>query len=417
MSQSQANKSYVLREEPFGYTFYAKGKLCHQFLLKNELTEYLKNRKLNNVDCEYLPAKRKDFRNDIIYSPVRIYYELTLACNLRCRSCFNNSGTPRHYELSTQEVMDSLSHFRENNVLDIRFTGGELTLRPDWYDVLKTAKELGFSVSCNTNAVYIDDDINLKFADLNIEQVTISIDGNKENHENNRGKDTFDRTIKNLKRLHELGVKLRINTLINKGSLKDLAFMVELASQYTTEINFFITRFIGRGSEFKQKGNLVTFEEFYQMSKEAEKLRPKYPNLHIMHFEEATIKNSSRIGDFDKYGLRVGSPDATTRFNIMSDGSLWTGGYIPYVDTSYCLGNITHDNIFEIWQKSDKLEQFREQSRNLENYCSKCDKYSKTCPGPNFELELLRKYHPEIDNPYCFYGKGPSLLKITENGK
>lgn len=412
---SKLSKRYLLRDEPFGYTFYDKDKLSHQFILKNELNSFLNKTNISINDYEYLKAERKDYRKDIVYSPIRIYYELTLACNLKCKSCFNCSGEPRHYELSTKEVVDSLKHLKKYNILDLRFTGGELILRPDWYEILKTAKELGFAVSCNTNATHLDDKINKQFADLKLEQVTISIDGNKKHHEINRGKNTFDRTIKSLKRLHELGVKLRINTLINKSSLYDLEFMVDLASKYTTEINFFITRFIGRGSEFKKNGNLVTFEEFYQMSKKAEKLRPKYPNLHIMHFEEATLKNSSRKGNFDKYGLRIGPPDATTRFNIMSDGSMWAGGYIPYVDKSYFLGNITKDSIFNVWQNSSKIEEFRRQSRKLENYCSKCDKYSKTCPGPNFELELLRKIDPEISNPYCFYGTGPSLLSIIEN--
>lgn len=411
---SKLSKRYLLRDEPFGYTFYDKDKLSHQFILKKELNSFLNKTNISINDYEYLKAEHKGYRKDIVYSPIRIYYELTLACNLQCKSCFNSSGKPRHYELSTKEVIDSLYHLRANNILDLRFTGGELILRPDWYKILRTAKELGFAVSCNTNATHLDDKINKLFAELKLEQVTISIDGNKIHHEMNRGKNTFDRTIKNLKRLHELGVKLRINTLINKSSLYDLEFMVDLASKYTTEINFFITRFIGRGSEFKKNGNLVTFEEFYQMSKKAEKLRLKYPNLHIMHFEEATLKNSSRKGNFDKYGLRIGPPDATTRFNIMSDGSMWAGGYIPYVDKSYFLGNIVKNSIFDVWQNSSKIEEFRRQSRKLENYCSKCDKYSKTCPGPNFELELLRKIDPEISNPYCFYGTGPSLLSIIK---
>jgi len=366
-------------------------------------------------DCEYLKAEREDFRADIIYSPTRIYYELTLACNLQCKSCFNRSGKPRPNELSTDEIKKSLVDLRKANVLDLRFTGGELTRRSDWFEILKSAKELGFAVSCNTNAAYFNDEINKKLAELDIEQVTVSIDGRKEHHEANRGCNTFDRTLSNLKRMHELGVKMRINTLINKYSLNDLEYMLDLASKYVTEINFFITRFIGRGSEFKKEDGLVTFDEFYEMSKQADKLRPKYPNLNILHFEQSTIDNSSRCGIYDEFGLKVGPPDGYTRFNIMSDGSLWAGGYIPYVDSSYELGNIKTDNIYDIWQKSKKLESFREESRKLELFCRRCDKYSKTCPGPNFELELLRKKDSSITNPYCYYGSGPSLLQIIED--
>lgn len=417
MSSAEPGKKYVIREEPFGYTFFDKPKLRHKFVLRENLNDFLKSRGLPLDECKYLRTKRKGFRKDIIYSPIRIYYELTLACNLQCKSCFNRSGKPRPYELSTEEVLKSLKDLREANVLDLRFTGGELTRRHDWFEILRAAKELGFAVSCNTNAVYVDDEINKKFAKLDIEQVTVSIDGRKEHHEMNRGLQTFDRTVANLKRMYELGVRLRINTLISKYSVNDLEYMLELASRYVTEINFFITRFIGRGSEFKNEGNLVTFEEYYEMSKQANKLRPKYPNLNILHFEQATIDNSSRCGIYDEFGLRVGPPDGLTRFNIMSDGSLWAGGYIPYVDSSYELGNIKIDDIYEIWQKSEKLKLFREEAGDLELFCQACDKYGKTCPGPNFELELLRKKDPSVSNPYCFYGSGPSLLQKIEDEK
>lgn len=107
------SKRYLLRDEPFGYTFYDKDKLNHQFILKKELNSFLNKTNININDCEYLKAKRKDYRKDIVYSPIRIYYELTLACNLNCKSCFNCSGEPRRYELSTKEVIDSLKHLKK----------------------------------------------------------------------------------------------------------------------------------------------------------------------------------------------------------------------------------------------------------------------------------------------------------------
>jgi len=414
MRIKKTSPRFSLRDEPFGFTLYDKNRLRHEFILKDEWEVIKKERAIAEPDVHYLPAKRTDFRDDIIYSPIRVYWELTLGCNLHCRHCFNDSGKRRPYELSTEETIQGLHKLKEANVLDIRFTGGELTRRPDWYEILKEAKNLGFSVSCNTNGVYADPSVFEKFARLDLEQVTLSIDGNKEAHERNRGVGTFHRTIDSLRRMHEQGVKLRINTLITKSSLGDLEFMIELASQYATEINFFITRFVGRGIHLTTEA--VSFEEFFEMSQKAQEVRSRYPNVSILHFEQATIQNSSRSGLYDKFGLRFGPPDGTTRFNITSDGGLWAGGYIPYVDPDYRIGNIKHDDLFEIWQRSPKLEKFRDSSRRLELYCSHCPEYAKRCPGPNFELELLRQRKPEIQNPYCFFGNEPSLLtKIEEN--
>lgn len=406
-------KRYLLRDEPFGYTLYDRTTLRHEFVLRDELEGMLITKGLDKENYDYLPAKRSDYRNDIIYSPIRVYYETTLACNLRCKYCFNDSGRPRPDELTKEEIINSLHALKQANVIDIRFSGGELTRMPDWFEILKTAKDLNFAVSCNTNGVYIESEVPEKFAELNLEQVTVSIDGRREHHEMHRGKRTFVKTINSLRRMHDLGVKLRLNTLITKASLNDIDYMVELASQYTTEINFFITRFVGRGVNLRIE-DAVTFEEFYEMSQRAAKVRDKYSNLSILHFEEATIYNSSRSGIYDRFGLKVGPPDGSTRFNITSDGGLWAGGYIPYVDSSYCMGNIRTDDIYEVWQRSNKLESFREESKRLEEYCSQCNEIGKRCPGPNFELELYRKRNPKAQNPYCFYGNGPSLLTIIE---
>lgn len=408
-----ARKPFSLRGEPFGFTLYDKARLRHKFVKRDELESTLSDAGVDIQDCDVLTAKRQDTRTDILYSPVRIYYETTLACNLHCKACFNDSGRPRPGELTTDQLIKSLHDLRAANVMDIRFTGGELTRRADWFLMLKTAKELGFGVSCNTDGIYNEPNVPEKFAQLDIDQVTISIDGNKEHHERNRGKGTFDKTLASIKRMSELGVKLRINTLISRASLGDARYMVDLASQYTSEINFFITRFVGRGRNFGLE-ELVIFDEFYQMSQEAEALRADYPNLNIIHFEGATIQNSSRGGEFERFGLKNGPPDGTTRFNVLSNGDLYAGGYIPYVDSSFRLGNIKTDDVVELWQHSPRLEEFRDSSRKLEAHCASCKEFGKRCPGPNYELELLRKQNPEINNPYCFYGDGPSLLTLID---
>jgi len=408
-------KKYFVREEHFGYTFFDKRKLRHQFLAKDELETFLKERDIKTEDIDWLKMKRSDYRNDIIYSPIRIYYELTLACTLRCRYCFNSSGSPRKVELTTDEVLASLDHLKENNVMDLRFTGGEMTCRKDWFEIMKYAKKLGFAISCNTNAAYFDPSICEKFAELDLDQITTSIDGNKEHHELNRGKGTFDRTIKNLKMMHDLGVRLRINTLVNKYSMNDVEFMLDLASKYTDEINFFTIVFIGRGAHLEST-DAVTVADHLLMSKQIEKLKPKYPNLNILHFAEVSKKTSVTVDINKKFNLRVGPPSGITTFNLISDGGYCCGGYAPYIDPSLVLGNIKSDNLFDIWQKSPKLEKIRDDGRKLIMFCNKCEKFiSGDCQGSKYETEINRLRRPEVKNPTCIYGDGPSLLVQADN--
>jgi len=404
---------YTVREEPFGFTLYDRKPLSAKFVRSDKLGKVLASDGITPQECVFLPAQRKDFREDILYSPYRIYYELTLACNLRCKLCFNTSGKPKQNELSTDEVFGSLDSLRKVNVIDLRFTGGELTMRPDWFDIMKYAQKLGFVISCNTNAIFDQGEgIPEKFAELGLDQVTVSVDGNSEHHDKNRGNGSFDRTLKNIQKMHDLGVRLRINTLLTKYSLDDYVYILEMARSYTDEVNFFTPLFIGRGASGENEFS-VTNKESAAFSKKIEELKPNYPSLNILHFMRST-KSRSINGKAGGFGLQAGPPSGFTTFNLTCDGGIYGGGYVPYIDNRWCLGNIKKDDIFDIWQKSELLDKQRKQSQALRNFCSKCPAYGTSCAETKWEIELNRQLHPESNNYYCIYGQGKPLLDIVE---
>jgi len=414
-ASDMVNSNFALRQEPFGYTFFDKQKLRHVFLHEPDLDGFLRDRQISAKQVEFLKFKRKDYRRDILYSPLRVYYELTLGCNLHCRYCYNSSGKCRPNELSTAEVLKSLDDFKACNVFDIRFTGGELTCRKDWFEILNYAKGRGFAVSCNTNAAYCDPKVNEQFAKLNLEQVTVSLDGDKAGHEMNRGKGTFDRTIENIKDMHSMGVKLRINTLVSAYSAGDVEKVLEIAAKYAEEINFFTIIFIGRGFHL-ESANGISLKDHYEMSKKIRALRSKYPNLRILHFSEVTKKTEVNTELGEEFGLKVGLPSGSTRFNVLSDGSYCCGGYTRYIDDGLIMGNVRSDDLFDVWQKNHLLERMRGEGGDLIRFCEKCPKFiDGTCQGPKYETELIRLLHPEVKNPTCIYGDGPSLLTRLGN--
>jgi len=116
----------------------------------------------------------------------------------------------------------------------------------------------------------------------------------------------------------------------------------------------------------------------------------------------------------NKFGLKTGLPGGLTTLNITSDGGLWSNGYIPYIDSSLCLGNIKTSDLVDIWQKSPLLEMIRNTERDLKGYCDRCPLFKKErCIGANIENELNRLVNPQFSNPYCEFGdETPLLLKI-----
>jgi MoaA/NifB/PqqE/SkfB family radical SAM enzyme len=336
-------------------------------------------------------------RNDIISAPIRVYYELLRKCNLFCKHCFVNASRDGAYGEPTESVFQVINELSDDGVIDLRFTGGEPTLRKDLFQILRYAKDKHFSVSLNTNGIYgnpkkIADNL----AELDLEQVTISLDGMRENHEYMRGPNTFDRTLEAVALLSERGVKLRFNTVITKRNCSDIPPLIELANKYAQEINFFYMRPIGRA--IKQNHISLDFEEHYDSSKVALSLREKYPNLRIMHFEQSFTERSI---DSSLTSLKEGYPYGNTTLNLDCFGNLWPHGYTTYQDSRLNLGNLKENALKDIWTKSEKLDNLRSWYTELIKRCEICDVYKRKCAGYNFEMEFAKNLGAIEENPFC----------------
>lgn len=89
------------------------------------------------------------------HRPQSLDIELTQRCNNACIHCFINLPErdlkALKSELSTETWKSILSEAADLGVLDIRFTGGEPLLRPDFADLYLHARRLGLMVSLATN--------------------------------------------------------------------------------------------------------------------------------------------------------------------------------------------------------------------------------------------------------------------------
>lgn len=394
-------EQFVLRDESFGGTLYDRKLLKHQFVGRNEINSGISADGISIENPERWKGDIGKIPEGLLYAPTRIYFELTRECNLRCIHCFNSSAKPIPGEMDTEQMMQCLEGLRKDNIFDLRFTGGELTVRPDWYDILKKAKDLGFTVSANTNGVYKNFNETIdKLISLDLDQITVSIDGNKEHHESIRGKNTFDKSMQTLQILKEAGAKLRTNTVITRLSAEDAEEIVSIVSPYVEEVAFFHMRITGRAKGILEKA--VTFEELHEFNTRMEAIKKRYPETRMFFGELAMVINSTIN---NKFNLKLGGPDGFTRFNLLADGSVWAGGYAPYIDPHLNLGNVKNESysLLNIWRNSPILNEFRDWSGSLVERCLTCVEFEKRCPGVNVEMELIRKKTPQIGNPYCIY--------------
>lgn len=113
--------------------------------------------------------------------------DLTNRCNLRCPICFANANAAGYvYEPSYEEVVEMMRTLRDEKPVPctaIQFSGGEPTIYPRFFDVIRKAKEMGFAqVQIATNGIKLanDPDFARKCAEAELNTIYLQFDGLKE---------------------------------------------------------------------------------------------------------------------------------------------------------------------------------------------------------------------------------------------
>lgn len=89
-----------------------------------------------------------------------IHWELTYRCNERCTHCYLDVMPPSAKvpgELSTDECKRVIDELAELGGLTITFSGGELFLRNDIFEIATYARQKGFAVRFFTNGILVNE--------------------------------------------------------------------------------------------------------------------------------------------------------------------------------------------------------------------------------------------------------------------
>ncbi|MEW6170016.1 MAG: radical SAM protein [Candidatus Omnitrophota bacterium] len=91
--------------------------------------------------------------------PLQAMFELTYECNFNCVYCY----VPAQYreessqrQLNAKKIFFILDELSDLGCFYLGFTGGEVFLRKDIFDILWYAKRKGFNISIHTNASLVD---------------------------------------------------------------------------------------------------------------------------------------------------------------------------------------------------------------------------------------------------------------------
>jgi MoaA/NifB/PqqE/SkfB family radical SAM enzyme len=415
---------YHVRKESFGATIYNVSAVSYFFitdyqldLLKNPLiyktnekiTDIIKAQDLSNGNFEKLLQEvinKKDTKliwkknsNDVlptntIAAPIRIYFEITRVCNGCCTYCLNDSGSALQDMLSTDEMFKIIDTLGKDSVFEVRLTGGEVTLHPEYEALAKWIHDNGMVLSINSNLL-VDKKILDRLIDLRPSLLVTSVDGTKESHCLTRG-NGYEQIVSNIITLRNNQIPIRINCMIASTTIPYFEQFIDYFASLGCGFSFMLPKLTGRGLSHKELiPDLDCFYDIYQL---IHRKKAEYPNNYFCSTFDCVRDKEFKINDIELTGC-----DAIQKsFSINSDGKMFPCAFCEFDGKSYLFGNIRDFDysVLNVWRNSQPLMDLRRRSGEINKNCIYCNDFRKRCMGTCFAMVLFNEVTGHA-NPYC----------------
>lgn len=321
-------------------------------------------------------------------APFQVVWDITYACNLRCKHCYATAGKPLPDELTTEEALSIIDKLDRLGVTIISFSGGEPLVRKDIFELTSYAAEKGIYVAIATNGTLIDEETAKKMKENGISYVQISLDGKKETHEAFRGiKGCYDRTIEGIKNAVKHGFFVNVSMTVTKLNYQDVPAVIELCEKlgvnWFMHYNFIPT---GRGREIvdlditpEQREELLKF--LYNRNKTSNisllSTAPQFARVALQceagfiptHFYN--IESGERLRQLAEFIGGCGA--GRFYFAIKANGDIQPCVFFPLK-----VGNIREDDLEDLWLHNQVFEDLR--NKDILKGCGSCG-YRYYCGG------------------------------------
>lgn len=323
-----------------------------------------------------------------------VVWNITRACNLRCRHCYTDSGAGRDSgELVTEEALKLINDLAWFEVPAVLFSGGEPLLREDLFDLASYARAKGLRTVLSTNGTLISREMAKKIRSVGFSYVGVSLDGMSAVHDDFRGvSGAFERTVFGIRQLIAAGQKTGLRLTLTDSTMDQIDSIFDLVvKEGIRRVCFYHLVPSGRGKEiFCVKPSRIREKVDLIFDKTEAILRRGYP------LEVLTVDNHAD-GPYLYLKLKgKGSPSADSVYQRLA----WNGGGanssgvgISCIDsrgevhpdqfwTHYSLGNVRERKFSEIWSNPEDplLGKLRRRKDFIRGRCGSC-RFFEACGG------------------------------------
>lgn len=294
--------------------------------------------------------------NKVLSAPFSVCFAVTGKCNLKCRHC-GAKDTWGARDIAKSKIFEIIDQIGKAKVFDVSLFGGEPLVRKDLFDLIGRFKKYPIQLSMNTNAVLMTSKTaEILVKKLGVNNYIVSIDGNKETHEMQRGRNSFDKAIAGIRNILKSGGKVIISFTVTKINISDIEDVIRIGKRLGVSQVRFNHVFYG--------GNAACYMKEVYVSPQEE--RAAFNLIHVFSKRYPGFLTGSYVQQYDKFkALGKIKPKkqlivepcgaAITRCAIRPDGWMVPCEVIWEVKA----GNAKNKDFLDIWNNSPVMKKFR----------------------------------------------------------
>lgn len=246
--------------------------------------------------------------------PASLCFRVTRYCNARCGFCL---APPDGLNPPETILVERLDWLMAHGVRTIHFCGGEPTIHPGLPHLLRHVQASGGKTQLTTNGIILSTALLDSLRAVRC-QVKVSLHGDRAQHNALVGRDAFDRTTDNLRRLLAAGVSVSVQTTLVAGSADTPAWMAGFCLALGVRRLSFLP-FLPRGSGLARRADygLSPAERRALREQVAQQRRALSGRLDV------------RWLDFSARPIHVVEPDGRLALEGATEAADITLGYIP----------------------------------------------------------------------------------------
>ena len=298
--------------------------------------------------------------------PLNVQVDLTYRCNERCVHCYLDHHD--HGEMTTAEIKDLLQQMADTGVFTVTFSGGEIFLRKDFFEILEHARHLTFSIKLKTNAILIGEQEAERLRDLAVHDVQVSIYSHRpEIHDGiTLIPGSLKRSLDAIRFLLSRGLVVTMAYVLMKQNLGDYPAVQRLAEEL--------------GAKFAMDPTITPMMDGDR----------SILSLGVdQNALQQVFRDSSLVGNVDEF-CAIPADHGQTDFEARPCSAGHTSCYVsPYGDVFPCVqfpiptGNVRRQRFIDIWRDSSQMNEVRAIRLKDLPTCSSCTHVSSCsrCPG------------------------------------